>query len=523
MNPAGYLRWFLIALLVLVFVAGAALGLQWRLLEDSPLLHYVAFLINEHGFVAYRDVFETSLPGTFLVHMAIGGLFGYGDLAFRLVDLAWLLTLLSMTWLVIRRIDAQVAWISCLGFGIAYLAFGQAMAMQRDYLGLLPITLALLIAGDPRRSALLVATAIGCLFAAAASIKLHLAIGLPAVFFYMIASRPEYGGLRPAELLVPVVQTGACAMVGFMFVLAMPLLWLWQTGGLGAFWEMLTRYLPLHVDMTGAIETVTPAEHFDYRIRKLIFGTRFFAPPALLGIVVALRYGQLQRSAVVLVTTLCALMVLYVVYAALGGKFWLYHWVPFRYFALICTALMLVPLHALKRPVIAESVLALVFLATLTVWVSLQGYTKQTLAIPPVFKAQVLGPGVPSPKGGKVDEIAAFLIDADLGPDDRVQPLDWTAGAVHAMLIAEVLPATPYIYDYYFYHYLSDPLIQEMRRRYIEGLEADLPRFMIDVQDKLRPKGLDTSDRFPELESILERHYVEVESGRNYRILELKD
>ena len=48
------------------------------------------------------------------------------------------------------------------------------------------------------------------------------------------------------------------------------------------------------------------------------------------------------------------------------------------------------------------------------------------------------------------DEIAAFLLAADLQPGDTVLPVDWTEGAVHAMLIAKALPASPFIYDYYF-------------------------------------------------------------------------
>ena len=116
--------------------------------------------------------------------------------------------------------------------------------------------------------------------------------------------------------------------------------------------------------------------------------------------------------------------------------------------------------------------------------------------------------------------MADFLLDARLSNSDRVQPLDWTAGAVHAMLIAKALPATPYIYDYYFYHYLSEPYIQEIRQRYIQALRAQPPRFMLDVSDKLRPTGIDTTDRFPELEALLKANYRTVKQGDNYRILE---
>jgi hypothetical protein len=510
-------------MLMLLFAAEVVLGLQWRLLQDTPLLHYIAWMATEHDYVIYRDVFETSMPGSFLVHIAIGLLFGYGDLAFRLVDTGWLLTLIAVSWSLIRRIDPTVAWASALGFAIAYIANGEGMAMQRDYLGLLPIVTAMLIASGTRYRPGTRAAIVGGLFAAAVALKPHLGIGLPVTLVYMAIGEQRVGQTTAGSLIKQIVQTSLYAAGGFVLILALPLLWLWTTGGLGAFWEMTTRYLPLHVHMTGAIETVTPEQHFDYMVRKFIHGIRFYVPPAIVGVAVALGLGNLNHEQKRLVWLFACMAVAYSIYTALGGKFWLYHWIPFRFMATVCAALVLVPLLKPGRRQLMESILVVVFATTLTVWVTLYGYTKQSLRFPVSFGHQVRGLAKPPPKGGKVDEIAEFLIEANLGPDDRVQPLDWTEGAVHAMLIAEALPATPYIYDYYFYHYISDPYIQEIRGRYIAALQADLPRFMIDVTDKLKPSGLDTTDRFPELESIIAAHYQVVKEGTNYRILERMD
>jgi hypothetical protein len=88
------------------------------------------------------------------------------------------------------------------------------------------------------------------------------------------------------------------------------------------------------------------------------------------------------------------------------------------------------------------------------------------------------------------------------------------------MLIAEALPATPYVYDYYFYHYISNPYIQDIRQKYIAALRADPPRYMIDITVKVRPTGLDTTDTFPELVEIIESQYRVAQKGTNYRILE---
>src|SRR5262249_61750250 len=52
-------------------------------------MHYVAWLPAQ-GAVPYRDVFDMNMPGVYLIHWAVLSTVGAGDLAWRLVDLAWL-------------------------------------------------------------------------------------------------------------------------------------------------------------------------------------------------------------------------------------------------------------------------------------------------------------------------------------------------------------------------------------------------------------------------------------------------
>jgi hypothetical protein len=127
---------------------------------------------------------------------------------------------------------------------------------------------------------------------------------------------------------------------------------------------------------------------------------------------------------------------------------------------------------------------------------------------PQEFSFQIQGKPLPAPKWGRVDEIAAFL-QAHMKPGDTVQPLDWTGGVLHGMLIAKALPATPYVYDYMFYHHLSRPYIQNLRKKFIASLEKAKPRFIIQVDDdKPWVSGADTSREFKELQQILERYYT---------------
>jgi hypothetical protein len=50
----------------------------WPLIHDAPLMHYVAWLIDQGG-VPYRDAFDMNLPGVYLLHLAVLRMGGPGD------------------------------------------------------------------------------------------------------------------------------------------------------------------------------------------------------------------------------------------------------------------------------------------------------------------------------------------------------------------------------------------------------------------------------------------------------------
>jgi hypothetical protein len=245
-------------------------------------------------------------------------------------------------------------------------------------------------------------------------------------------------------------------------------------------------------------------------------------PPALLGLGIGWFAGQLGTAQKRIVFMLAGMLLCYAIYPVFAAQFWLYHWVPFRIIVTMCAALMLLPLTNFRFSVVLESVLVAFFSVCVLVWSMFLLLQPPRLRLPPGFEAQLTGLPAPAPKNGRVDEIAAFLLAANLGPDDRVQPLDWTEGALHGMLIAKALIATPYIYDYHFYHYVSNPFIQHIRQRHVELLRSNPPRFLIDVDDQLKPTGIDTTDSFPELDAFVAENYSVALVGDNYRILELR-
>ena len=106
-------------------------------------------------------------------------------------------------------------------------------------------------------------------------------------------------------------------------------------------------------------------------------------------------------------------------------------------------------------------------------------------------------------------------------PGDLVQAMDWThAGVVHGLLLAEAQTATPFIYDFHFYHDVSTDYVKELRRRFVTGLEETEARFIVRGRVGPFPKGRDTDRNFPEFEALLEREYRPVLKRRRFTIYE---
>jgi type III secretory pathway component EscS len=498
-----------LAVLALLLGIEMVLSLQWRMAHDTPLLHYVAFLLDRHDFVLYRDVFETSMPGTFLLHLAIVKLFGYSEQAFRIVDISSLSLFLLLIWLLLQPLGRAAAWAAVILFGHIYLGFGPAMSLQRDYIGVLPIALALLFvtrtSSVGSRGQSLVS---GVLFGCGASIKPHLAVGLPLLLIY-ICIRDRAGKDNSSVLVACIFRNAAWATIGFVCCCALPFLWLWWNGGLGAFWEMFSSYLPLHIQLSGDHRILHGLEKIIYLVESYQhmggLGALFIA--GVLGLFLAMTEYEDQRIRSV-AALLFVLALIYSFYPVLSGQFFDYHWMPFACFGSLCAALVLLPPTS-DAPLFRRLFPLFVFLFSFFLIFSPDRN----------FISQLRGLPMKPPVAGRVDEIASFL-QPRLQPGDTVQPLDWTGGALHAMLLARAVTATPYIYDYHFYHHVDDPFIRMIRARFIARLREQPPKFVIHVLDEPRPLGPGTSTEFPELQRFLAEKYSIVRTGHGYEILQ---
>lgn len=510
-------KYLFLALLAIVVLVQLVLSLGWHLEYDQSFMHYVAYLINEHGFVPYRDIFEINMPGTYLFHMAVGKMFGYSDLAFRMVDFAWLSATLTVTWFVMRPVGRITALASCLLFSLIYLGSGPMMSLERDVIAILPITTALLLTTrrSPWRSSNLTYFLLGTLFALAALIKPHMAIGLPAMIVYKSIYCTHSS--RTTKTSIETCAIGSLfALLGFLSTLAIPFLWLWRIGAIQSFWDILSSFTPLYSQLPGNNEFTGTISHFAYNLKSYLRfgGFGVLCAGSMFGVYHAWTEHS-PRATKKLAVLLFSLTILYSISVAIGGRFLSYHWMPYTYFASLCTALILCPppsFEYLRPPKIFFTLFIFVFIAISTAQPSSVAF-KQLLKGPP-FSVQSERVGV--------YEIAAYLND-NLLPGDKVQPLDWGGGTLHAMLISKAVLATPYITDFQFYLHVSTPYIQQLRKDFIEKLEQDIPAFIIDVHKKSTVSGIDTDDSFPALERFIKQHYSKDYIGDGFDILRRHD
>lgn len=486
--PIKTLLALIAAALSCLVVSYEFLLLQWPMVREAHLLHYIAYLINEHNFAPYRDVLETSWFGTFLFHMAIGKIFGYTSIAFRTVDIFFLATLLFLTWKILRRLDIWLAWIGTLSFGLTYLHCGAASTLQRDYVLLLPIAAALLTALQTTWRSELRALIIGLCFGAAASIKPHSIIGLPVILILLYS---QSGSERS------ILRTLLCCVLGSASTLGLGLLWLWQTNGLDAFIDMTINYLPLYQDLNGVHEMQTPAERWQYTLHWWKYFSWFWP----YSIAVALIYGWLntdinsQRRAIIF--TLIALAACYNIYTMIGGKFWDYHQIPYSYFAVLSTSLLLLPArNKTWRGNLLSLCLIIIFLNILhEQYLPWPGLHSQIEGYPDTHIDQAFN-----------GDVAAF-IKQHLPPDKTIQIIETGGPSTLYLLEANAVIATPYLESYTFLHHVSEPYVQHAQQDFLHRLQEKPPALFLVMTRITKPSGIDTISAIPGLQDFLHAHY----------------
>jgi hypothetical protein len=481
---------------VVATFAGVAATLAWRsrdwpLVHDAPILHYIAWRINQ-GAVPYRDLFDMNFPGAYLLHLAVLRGLGSGDAAWRAFDLAWL----TATALAIAAFVAPWGTVAAAGsallFGTYHLAGGAWVAGQRDFLLCLFLMLgALGVARWLERRSWWSVVLSGLVLGAAATVKPHvLALAVAFALLMVWSGRHGWGAVVPSV-----------AVFSGSLVLA-PLLataWLGSLGALGAWREVVLDYLlPLYARLG------TPDDWAFWRWQVWI-GLAASVGLSLARVVVAGRFGPRHLVALVGVG--------YGLFHFVGqAKGWEYHLYPLAAFCSVLAFAGFDPaLDGLpRRASRLASMLALAI--TLGLSALLLDVRGTEAARPPWIQK----------KERRVAEVVAWLAPRTK-PGDLVQVLDTSEGGAHVLLLLGAVEPTRFVYDFHFYHDADAPVIRRLRAEFIHDLDAHPPRWVVLFERGWPTGGYERLERFPELGDRLRARYRPALRGDGWLIYARRD
>jgi len=346
----------------------------------------------------------------------------------------------------------------------------------------------------------------GFLIGICATIKPHAVVIIPAFILYKFIEvkfiDKKKNIFKHLFSYTLTIASGCVIPIAIMFG------WLIWSGTLNSFLDMVRYYFPLYADLNNTHYVVTGFQRYSYIMNEFFkFNEKpLFLVTAVIGAYFSLFRFNFQREQRKEILLLCILMLTFAVYTTLSGQYWPHHWLPCTYIVSILTSLCFISSGKILN---REKYFVLFFLcaATLSLFIPYKG-----------FVSQLKGEDVDAEQKQRVTEISDYIIK-NAGPNDDVQLLDWMGGTGEAMLRARKDHPNKFVYDFYFYHHVSNPYIQSLKKEFIADLITRKPKFIVKILDKRPiPRGFDTSDSFPEMDMSIEQNYNVDVKGNGYLI-----
>jgi hypothetical protein len=117
----------------------------------------------------------------------------------------------------------------------------------------------------------------------------------------------------------------------------------------------------------------------------------------------------------------------------------------------------------------------------------------------------------------RVGRVSAAL--RPLVADGRtVQVLDTTEGGIHALLRLRARQPSRFLYDFHFYHDVSDPYVRGLRTELMAALRRRRPAAVVLFTPGWPSGGYERVAGFPELDAWLRDGYQVSEEGDGFRL-----
>lgn len=462
----------------------------------------MSYIIDKFDFIPYRDFFDMNMVGSYYYYLIITKTFGYSDIGIRLADYLLLSSIIIIIYLTLKDTDKYAAITGGTIFAILYLNAGQGLSLQREFLSLPLLSLCLYftisdIKIQYKIRLFLISLISGFIF----TIKPHLAISYPFFYIYILGKNIRFKNFLKENKLSTITS-----IVLFLLPISSFLVYLNSHGALNDFLDIARNYWPLYSSINNDLLFNSIYEKIFFRlIHYFYFGGYPFLAAAAVFLYykynnIFISYDNIL-SKINLIALLCAIYSFYTLFTC---QFWNYHWLPFVFFISIFLSFSFS-----KKIKIAYSFMV-VFIVVLVI---------------PIFFSIKYSDEVFWKKYriDRVNRISAFLKD-NLKPNETVQPLDWTGGAVHAMLLSKAKIATPFIYDFHFYYNLNTNYINDLRKKFINLLNLARPDYIVDITDFDKPygKGTFTTRDFNELSEFKRINYDTVHIERDFIIYKKK-
>jgi hypothetical protein len=292
---------------------------------------------------------------------------------------------------------------------------------------------------------------------------------------------------------------------GIALPVGVTVIYLVATDSLSPFIEIFTNLVPIYNRVTLGLIKVAENDRFRYLLEEnFLTGNIALLPAALAGIVFASSIEH-RKSRMLLWT-----LALSAIVPALAGKFYDYHYLPFSYVACLALALNLssAPSGTKRLAVFGSSLIVVYSILNVCVPLIFQNTMPEAMRN---SQARLATSGL----------VASYLHDHSR-PGDKAQPLDWTEGVLHGMLIARIPLATRFMADFEFYFSPEHPYVRRIRKEFLAELESAKPRWVIATAHKYKawPGGPPDAAHFQELEDYLVAHYTKATSTDKVLILE---
>ena len=280
---------------------------------------------------------------------------------------------------------------------------------------------------------------------------------------------------------------------GLLFILSAALIpgaiicWLWSIDGLHAFIDIIFNYL---IPFYSKLKYDSLSKLFYHQF----FGLPVIAELGLIAFLVLVDFIWQKRIDIRRLLLSAGILYGFIHYAAQGRND--YQLYPLILFTLLC-AVSLYSSNTQNTPTLFRIAVMAVLLH---LSIGQTFFSIQSLIVKPRHHPERL-----ACRDSLVEDLRGRVADSE-----TVQVMDFMSGDILALFLLRCRQPTRFIYDFQFFHDVSHPYIQQLRKEFLDDLKRRSPAFFVvssvsyPVQKK---RGFARLQTFPELQEWLKQNY----------------